>query len=883
MSNEYNGSIELISGLKQANGQDFPLMEAHAIQVGSNGTRLDEVLDASYGKPNKQDFGLVWMRWTNNLDTGRGIENDAISYAKHDIVMTQRLDLNKLADSRPMFTQNSIKILDRAKQLNSKLRQFEYIQSDSGRIDFEYNGDHAHLNSDGTWEGSTADLSNCTKIYTFEQFCDWFDFFKETGADGVFFDDWGYDFAKEDICAQFGWNVDDIVDLNDAKNRKWTALIDACHERGLSVVTNGGTPFSVGDWYTHLDENDIICLESCMVSSAGKGTWNEGHNNIYNYYSNWYSNGKCKAKLWALAYTPGGSQDLNNKILTYVCAFGLACGVQYISVGVGQFLEKPSFVDVFVTGDNKTITKIDNNTYHLKVGQHQLEAHRWSGLNGVVTDRNISKNYYLLDGRPFNNAFTDAPVAEYELSEKVETMEKTVEGMTEDTRKNASSYWRISIDDWQPDLSYVDYKNLMFESDFKFSSSYWNQAQLEVIKNDDGSLDLAVHYTDCDNANIRFEVINSSNYEDLKLTTEGLEFGFSDVIWDMKEGSWALPNGTAYYGSSVWGVPSFRPYFGYTVDGQETYVDWIKGVDSDLGETGGHYERTKSGSISALWVYIWARCPGKSQLLNGTVTFKNVYLIDRGEHSDEITKKWYTNIFPTNFNVRSAIDVTEEPAKKLTRSVYNIVAKSWDPWGWAVYRFAGDEVVNLRGHTIELGCSSMVLSNGLTGSPASGGSNYAFGIGINKDDPNSYRLYSNTVKESGVWGEELICLTCTIPEDATSVCVGFKSFGYPNGLTVTLKDVYMYDLSEEVAIRGQVTTNSSLKLCRVSEEQENMTPSKIRNSLYITDKGRMYSYDLRGNKVDIAGSIYAGAVEAGYAGSPSDFGASLYSLISQKE
>ena len=89
------------------------------------------------------------------------------------------------------MTSDSIIILKRAKELNPKLRHFEYIQSDSGRIDFSYNGDHAHLNPNGSWEGSTADLSGSSRIYTFAQFCDWFDWFKKQGADGVFFDDWG--------------------------------------------------------------------------------------------------------------------------------------------------------------------------------------------------------------------------------------------------------------------------------------------------------------------------------------------------------------------------------------------------------------------------------------------------------------------------------------------------------------------------------------------------------------------------------------------------------------------------------------------------------------------------------------------------------------------
>ena len=41
---KYKGSVELISGLTQKNGGDFPLMDAHAIQVDDTGKRLDEKL-----------------------------------------------------------------------------------------------------------------------------------------------------------------------------------------------------------------------------------------------------------------------------------------------------------------------------------------------------------------------------------------------------------------------------------------------------------------------------------------------------------------------------------------------------------------------------------------------------------------------------------------------------------------------------------------------------------------------------------------------------------------------------------------------------------------------------------------------------------------------
>lgn len=41
---QYNGSIELISGIKQANNGNFPLVDASAVQVDDTGKRLNEAL-----------------------------------------------------------------------------------------------------------------------------------------------------------------------------------------------------------------------------------------------------------------------------------------------------------------------------------------------------------------------------------------------------------------------------------------------------------------------------------------------------------------------------------------------------------------------------------------------------------------------------------------------------------------------------------------------------------------------------------------------------------------------------------------------------------------------------------------------------------------------
>ena len=40
----YNGSVELISGIKPKNGGTFPLVSAQDVQVGEDGTRLPVTL-----------------------------------------------------------------------------------------------------------------------------------------------------------------------------------------------------------------------------------------------------------------------------------------------------------------------------------------------------------------------------------------------------------------------------------------------------------------------------------------------------------------------------------------------------------------------------------------------------------------------------------------------------------------------------------------------------------------------------------------------------------------------------------------------------------------------------------------------------------------------
>lgn len=75
----YKGSIELISGLKQKNNGDFPLLNTEQIQAKSDGTRLNEVIDDlnsninnGVGKSqiNGSNTGEIFNDYTNNIASG---------------------------------------------------------------------------------------------------------------------------------------------------------------------------------------------------------------------------------------------------------------------------------------------------------------------------------------------------------------------------------------------------------------------------------------------------------------------------------------------------------------------------------------------------------------------------------------------------------------------------------------------------------------------------------------------------------------------------------------------------------------------------------------------------------------------------------------------
>lgn len=74
----YKGSVEVISGIKQANNQDFPLLEANAIQVDETGKRLDRELQGIKSSIASLGSGGGGGSAVTNLNISNGEEGNAL-------------------------------------------------------------------------------------------------------------------------------------------------------------------------------------------------------------------------------------------------------------------------------------------------------------------------------------------------------------------------------------------------------------------------------------------------------------------------------------------------------------------------------------------------------------------------------------------------------------------------------------------------------------------------------------------------------------------------------------------------------------------------------------------------------------------------------------
>ena len=125
---KYNGSVELISGLKQANNQDFPLVDASAVQVNDNGDRLDEVLNEKLNKSEIVNYSSASVSTTTPVSDNTQIwispedeENFSIPEIKDDTVnATDTWSSRKIDQELSSLKSNIAKLFEELNALQNK-------------------------------------------------------------------------------------------------------------------------------------------------------------------------------------------------------------------------------------------------------------------------------------------------------------------------------------------------------------------------------------------------------------------------------------------------------------------------------------------------------------------------------------------------------------------------------------------------------------------------------------------------------------------------------------------------------------------------------------------------------------------------------------------
>lgn len=125
---KYNGSVELISGLKQANNQDFPLVDASAVQVNDNGDRLDDVLNEKLNKSEIGNYSSASVSTTTPVSDNTQIwinpedeENFSVPEIKDDTVnATDTWSSRKIDQELSSLKSNIAKLFEELNALQNK-------------------------------------------------------------------------------------------------------------------------------------------------------------------------------------------------------------------------------------------------------------------------------------------------------------------------------------------------------------------------------------------------------------------------------------------------------------------------------------------------------------------------------------------------------------------------------------------------------------------------------------------------------------------------------------------------------------------------------------------------------------------------------------------
>ena len=902
---KYNGSVELISGITPANGQDFPLVAAHAVQVDDNGTRLDEALknvstDIRKGKHRQVGKACLWYH--NFYDWGNTDDEAAANLAQNDIVVAGG-NLYANAGTKEDRTRQ-LNIITKAKTANPNLKLFFYITIESWRKD----GDWSHiLGKGGYWDAEeAAKHPGAVRIHTKwemfqlleyathvggskngkKQFIETYTWVDDKGIthtedkyidlyeggislDGCFYDDAGMEAEEGRVNQGFPSVLREkyiqLVDFTHSKGRAAfpNQLSEDWYADTVSTANPNGLPSSVG-------ADDYMLLESChsQVGFNGRPLWRHvnGTEGVWNYYQNWYDKVGAKVVVNDYLYGTGTGEKLSDEefygLATYLVCDTLCSGAHYIDLNGLLTWELPDFFDKILIPETEEydITRKNKGHYILHANGHTLEVIRGDNLTQgeTISEKTLKKIYIYFDGVRINNAFKKLSQYAYETDQRLDSLEKDVNTIqTSYYKSTANIYHRMMIDDWGKELILTNF----------VSTTNFIKRLEDTAKNGIATVDTV----DYDTNSIRLTRLNDTQinmYVEVDITNKKghtLELGFT-----VKENT----------GTYNWGFYASAP--------GEIGWFWISKTINNMQKSS-YYGDNFYGYVRAVTIpedteeEKWSVAICYNGSTGEIFDLANFYVVDVDEYGEDITKEWYTNLIPkldaatNNNNLKICYTVN-----KIDDYDFDII---WDKpndfanWSGLCWTFPNGTFK--AGHTYELGFD--IYENN------SGDANVAFRIYF----PGGYDWIPKTHKiKSSIYGDDRPGFIFTIPESATGTDGYVNLTNTANGCQTStgeyyktsIRGMYLYDIDEEnIVIRGEEPSNSFLQICRVTDAKLAKDKKLIGNALYVTDSGNIFVTDFNGVKVDIAGSVYAGAVSAGYTDSPSKFGMDLYELIRKKQ
>ena len=820
---------------------------------------------------------------------GNTPEEKAQNIAKYDIHVSGGINATTLP------------IIERARQLNPNLKICGYISVASGRP----GPDGVYTFREGAvWDTAYANqFSNLTIPFTkwdilqqIEEFAhvggnktgeklfiETYSWTDDSGAkrtedkyidlwtggvsyDGMFWDDVGFDFT---ITEGSFFNTDrgstiDTIKRQGFNNRreKYIIINSFAHERGMFVIPNS---MSENDLYNpavsaenpeglpcSLTDQDYVFVESCfsMVSVSDFSNavvWRNEIPRVVEYMQKWYPRVGAKVIVEDYAYPTMKKDDLQT-FVTYAMATCAAAGIHYYSLtNTDNSLYVPEIFQMYVPdnrSENHSLYDVNANTYKCSFAENSISTERiMTYTTGDVISYGLEHGTAVyVNGRRIRNAFTQASDADYKLANEIKDMNTRIDQALADSKDNSSVYTRLMVDDWVVDE--LKYTQLITTREFET----WGSSSVE-------------RYANSDAVNVTYDTATRS----MSWTLDGSESAQSTMLSVSIDPTHF--GHTIEMGYKIEFAPSNKgAYLNSFIDGS----GWqFHGVDQSTGVSTLYPDRS---DMVVFRTQLLDYDDSKNEIVftfqatwNAGFTstaLKDFYLIDVDEYDGDVVKTEYTNHLPA---ARTAIGYSDynfvitDTGKASFKVSFDSASKPFINYNGPYWGFDAKSILT-PGHTYEIGIKDIVV-NGFDDYASNdiGSCGFYFGLGTD----NGTMIGDIPIKTkalSKVWPVKTYNKRFTVPEDVvftgSSLYIRYQSYDgtgkhLENDVLVDdwfeVKDWYLFDIDENVIVRGVSPASTNLRICRVTDETfasdvENGT--LVNNALYFTNTGKIYMTDV---------------------------------------